>query len=75
MGARKNSLIETVLLSTHDVRFGLEIRKIIFSYALLPGGLKVPLSLHKRIYLLFMHCSTRELVPLLRFSGSHDKWY
>ena len=38
-GAQKNRLNETVLLSTHNICFGREIRKIIFSYALLSGGL------------------------------------
>ena len=38
-GAQKNRLIETVLLSTHNICFGLEIKKIIFQYALLSGGL------------------------------------
>ena len=33
--AQKNSLIEMVLLSTHNICFGLEIRKIFFRYALL----------------------------------------
>ena len=28
MGAKKNHLIETVLLSTHNKTFGLEIRKL-----------------------------------------------
>ena len=32
-------LIETTLLSTHNICFGWEIRKIIFSYTLLSGGL------------------------------------
>ena len=31
----KNRLIETVLLSTHNICFGGEIRKLIFWYALL----------------------------------------
>ena len=39
MGAQKNRLIETVLLSTHNICFGWEIKKIIFQYALLSGGL------------------------------------
>ena len=39
MGAQKNPLIETVLLSTYNICFGLEIRKIIFSFVLLSGGL------------------------------------
>ena len=39
MGAQKNCLIETVLLSTHNARFRWEIRKIIFNYALISGGL------------------------------------
>ena len=30
LGAQKNRLIETVLLSTHKVRFHREIRKFIF---------------------------------------------
>ena len=39
LGAQKNCLNETVLLSTHNICFGWEIRKIIFKYALLSGGL------------------------------------
>ena len=35
MVAQKNQLIETVLLSTHNICFGLEIRKLFFWYALL----------------------------------------
>ena len=36
MGAQKNRLIETVLLSTHNICFGLAIRKkYFFWYALL----------------------------------------
>ena len=30
LGAQKNRLIETVLLSTHNICFGWEIRKLIF---------------------------------------------
>ena len=41
LGAQKNCL-ETVLLSTHNISFGWEIRKIIFCYALLSGGLIHP---------------------------------
>ena len=39
LGAQKNRLIETVLLSTHNTCFGWEIRKQIFQYAILSGGL------------------------------------
>ena len=39
LGAQKNRLDETVLLSTHNICLGWEIRKIIFSYTLLSGGL------------------------------------
>ena len=39
LGALKNRLVETVVLSTHNICFGWGIRKIIFSYALLSGGL------------------------------------
>ena len=40
MGAQKNPLIETALLSTHNICFGREIRKLIFWYAFLTKGLK-----------------------------------
>ena len=39
LGAQKNRLIETVLLSTHNKCFAWEIWKIIFNYLLLSGGL------------------------------------
>ena len=39
LGAQKNHLIETVLLSTHNICFGLEIRKMIFTEAVLSGDL------------------------------------
>ena len=35
LGAQKNRLIETVLLSTHNICFGREIRKLNLCYALL----------------------------------------
>ena len=35
LGAQKNRLIETILLSTHNMCFGLEIRKLNFRYTLL----------------------------------------
>ena len=35
LGAQKNRLIETVHLSTHNICFGQEIRKIFFDYSLL----------------------------------------
>ena len=35
LGAQKKCLIETVLLSKHNICFGWEIRKIIFNYALI----------------------------------------
>ena len=40
MGAQKNRLIETVLLSTHNICFGWEIRKLTFHYTLLTKVLK-----------------------------------
>ena len=39
LGAQKNRLIETVLLSTNNICFGWEIRKLFFWYALLTKGL------------------------------------
>ena len=38
-GTQKNCLIEVVLWSSNNICFGWEIRKIIFSYAHLSGGL------------------------------------
>ena len=35
LGSQKNRLIETVLLSTHNIGFGLEIRKLFFWYTIL----------------------------------------
>ena len=46
MGAQKNRLIETVLLSTHNICLGWEIRKIIFSYARLSGRLFTELQIN-----------------------------
>ena len=42
LGAQKNRLSETVLLSTHNVCFGREIRKLNFRYALLTKVLGIP---------------------------------
>ena len=39
LGAQKNRPNVTVLLSTHNISFSREIRKVIFNYALLSGGL------------------------------------
>ena len=39
LGAQKNRVIETVLLSTHNICFGWEIRKLFSWYALLTKGL------------------------------------
>ena len=39
LGASKNRLNETVLLCTHNICFGWEIRQITFNYALLPRNL------------------------------------
>ena len=37
----KHVFNETVLLSTHNICFGWEIKKIVFQYTLLSGGLKI----------------------------------
>ena len=44
MGAQKNRLIMTVLLSTHNMCFGWEIRKLIFWYTLWTKGMAECLS-------------------------------
>ena len=40
LGVQKNYLIETVLLSTHNICFGGEIRKLFLGYALLTKVLR-----------------------------------
>ena len=40
LGTQKNNLIETVLLSTHNICFDGEIRKLHFNYPLSSGGLQ-----------------------------------
>ena len=44
LGAQKNCLIKTVLLSTHNICFGGEVRKIFFKYTILSRGLHVLLK-------------------------------
>ena len=39
LDAQKNCLTETMLLNTHNIYFGREIRKLMFCYALLLKGL------------------------------------
>ena len=41
LGAQKNRLIEAVLLSTHNICFGSEIRKLFFRYTLLTKVLAI----------------------------------
>ena len=57
LDAQKNRLIETVLLSNHNICFGLEIRKLFFWYALLTKGLPVAYNhkTNKVIWLLDCH--------------------
>ena len=45
LDAQKNRLIETVLLSTHNICLGWEIRKLIFCYTLLTKVL-LPKKVH-----------------------------
>ena len=42
LGAQKNRLNETILLSTHNICFGWDIRNLFFEYALLSWGLGRP---------------------------------
>ena len=58
MGAQKNRLIEMVLLNTHNICFGWEIKKITFQYALLSGGLSGS-SLFAKVPISQMKCSLR----------------
>ena len=54
-GAQKNRLIETVLLSTHNICLGCQIRKIIFDFALLSRGLADTKDLQKSLIDLSIH--------------------
>ena len=59
LGAQKNLFIETVLLSTHNICFGCEIRKIIFSHTLLSGGLSyslIQLELSENLTIALLQC-------------------
>ena len=49
LGAQKNRLIEMVLLSTHNICFGWEIRKLVFDNWLLSGGLDIKASWERGI--------------------------
>ena len=53
MGAQKSRLTETVLLSTHNICFGWEIRKLFFCYALIT---KVLGTVHFIVYFSKIHC-------------------
>ena len=68
MGAKKNRLIETVLLSTHNICFGLEIKKYIW-YTLLT---KV-LSYDKSDFLLCFSITERAVEPLKAQLGEVDQ--
>ena len=57
LGAQKNRLIATVLLSIHNICFGWVIRKIIFSYALLSGGLVSLICSRLLVHFLLLVCS------------------
>ena len=49
LGAKKNRLIKTVLLSTHSICFVWEIRKVNYDHALLSGGLGLSLAFLPRL--------------------------
>ena len=57
----KNRLIETVLLSTHNICFGWEIKKIIFQYSLLSEGL------HSSPIFILLTCTISALFGLMLY--------
>ena len=59
-------LNETVLLSTHSICFGWEIRKIFFSYALLTGAREQTVRMRRLIWIFAVH--TCQLVPYAFFN-------
>ena len=78
LGTQTNRLIETVLLSTHNICFGLEIKKIGFQYALLSGGLLKPLKVSHfiaRRCLLTWHPAGAVLASSLRYRRTLHHWH
>ena len=86
-GAQKNRLIETVLLSTHNICFDSEIRKISFTNALLYRGLENETDHHGHyfsfrsispiivtIVVITLHCcfSFRPISPIIDYRGLND---
>ena len=55
---KNNRLAETVLLSTHNICFGWEIRKLVFRYALLTKAL---VQLNSHLFLQFTVCKTMKV--------------
>ena len=61
MGAQKHCLIEMVLLSTHNICFGSEIRKLFLCYALLTKVLSIQAnSVHPEQTDLGPHCLLKD---------------
>ena len=56
--ALKNRLDEMVLLSTHIICFGREIKKIVFQYALLSGGLMIIIIIIMIIIIIIKKCDS-----------------
>ena len=64
LGAQKNCLIEMVLLSTHKICFGWEIRKIIFS-------MHVVTTVNSEIFtrILFSRIALKDIFAMLLIPG------
>ena len=74
MGAQKNHLIETVLLSTHNICFGSEIRKIFSVNTLLMIGLHINSArANIRVSVFYMGFHTRNLSLLPANNKSIDQ--
>ena len=67
LGAQKNCLIETVLLSTHNICFGWEIRKLFFWYALLTKGLDKAIFIREQIQCNLKFLDTFQTWPTFQF--------
>ena len=69
MGAQKNRLIETVLLSTHNMCFGREIRNLIFDNAILSAVLIIYDFCHTQLLHTCMLKFTCDMCFYINFNG------
>ena len=68
LDAQKNHLIETILLSTQNICFGREIRKLFFRYTLLSKGLNVLIFFGSLNFSSYLQGTTASTITVSIFS-------